>query len=89
MPLVFGKDDKRDFVLRKSPGKKNGYAAQPGTGPAGECCKTCAHLYRNKWAKTYLKCDLMRAVWTGGAGTDVKASSPACRRFEKREDSQT
>ena len=25
----------------------------------------------------------MRAVWTGGPGTDIKAKSPACRFFNK------
>lgn len=60
-----------------------GYSAPPGTGPTGETCKTCRHLYRNRMAKTYLKCSLMRDHWTGGAGTDVRASSPACRNWER------
>jgi hypothetical protein len=74
---------------RKAIGKKRstpvprGYAAQPGTGPAGETCKSCRHLYRNRLAKTYLKCALMQAVWTGGGATDVKARAPACRRWER------
>jgi hypothetical protein len=33
-------------------------------------------------AKTYLKCELMKAYWTGGAGSDIKARAPACRRWE-------
>lgn len=60
-----------------------GYAALPGTGPAGETCGSCANLARNRVAKVYLKCGLMRAIWTGGAGTDVRARSPACRRWER------
>lgn len=63
--------------------KKHGHAALPGTGPAGETCGSCKHLYRNRMAKTYLKCGLMRAHWTGGAGTDVRAGDAACRRWEK------
>lgn len=66
---------------RKSPTPR-GYAAPPGTGPAGETCGSCRHLARRSLAKTYLKCELMSAVWTGGGGTDVKAKAPACRRWE-------
>lgn len=60
-----------------------GYASQPGTGPSGETCGTCAHLYRNRLAKTYLKCALMSRIWTGGRATDVLARSPACRNWAK------
>ncbi len=66
----------------RKPTQPKGYASLPGTGPAGETCKTCRHLYRNRMAKTYLKCSLMRQYWTGGAGTDVRASAPACRNWE-------
>lgn len=59
-----------------------GYAAIPGTGPEGETCKTCKHLFRNRMARTYLKCGLMRAYWTGGGKSDVRARSPACKRWE-------
>ncbi|MDH4229985.1 MAG: hypothetical protein OEW11_09640 [Nitrospirota bacterium] len=59
-----------------------GYAAQPGTGPAGETCGTCRHLARVQKAKTYRKCGLMQKHWTGGRGTDVKSASPACRHWE-------
>lgn len=61
------------------------HPAKPGTGPAGETCKTCAHIHRNQMAKTYLKCELMRAKWTGGYGTDIKASDAACEKWEKGE----
>lgn len=74
-------EEARVLAKRKSPEPK-GYAAQPGTGPAGETCGSCAHLYRNRMAKTYLKCALMKAHWTGGGATDVKARAPACRRWE-------
>jgi len=59
-----------------------GHAAQPGTGPEGETCGTCQHLYRNRLAKTYLKCELMQLYWTGGRGSDVRAKDPACRRWK-------
>ena len=63
--------------------KKHGHAAMPGTGPAGETCKSCANLVRKHMGKTYIKCGLMRAYWTGGYGTDVRVADPACRRWEK------
>jgi len=62
--------------------KKHGHAAVPGTGPEGETCRSCAHLVRKEMASTYLKCGLMRAYWTGGQGTDVRARDAACRRWE-------
>ena len=61
--------------------KKHGHAAVPGTGPKGETCGSCVHLYRREMSKTYLKCFLMRAYWTGGEGTDVRAGDAACRRW--------
>ena len=29
-----------------------GHVAPPGTGPEGETCGSCAHLFRNELAKT-------------------------------------
>ncbi len=71
-------------ALRKQKSKQHGHAAVPGTGPDGETCVSCRHLHRNKAVKTYLKCALMRAYWTGGYGTDVRAKDPACRRWEAK-----
>ena len=65
--------------------KKGSYADVPGTGPAGETCKSCKHIARIKYANTYRKCELTRAGWTGGAGTDILASAPACSKWEKAE----
>lgn len=72
----------RKARLHPVAGKKHGHAAMPGTGPPGQSCGTCGHLYRNRMAKTYLKCGLMRRFWTGGGGTDVLARDPACSRWE-------
>ena len=59
--------------------------APVGSGPA-ETCKTCKHKYQTSGtANRYLKCGLMRAVWTKGPGTDIKASWPACRMWESAE----
>lgn len=70
---------------RRKPTVKNGYAAPPGTGPAGETCKSCEHAVRSSanTAGTYRKCLLMESVWTGGPGTDILFRSPACRHWEK------
>jgi hypothetical protein len=69
-------------------GKKKGaldsHAAAPGTGPEGETCKTCRNLERVRFAKSYLKCGLMRSHWTGGPGTDVKAGDAACSKWMPR-----
>ena len=62
-----------------------GYAAQPGSGPKGETCKTCAHLVRKRYSRYHLKCWQNRGRWTNGPGSDIKASAPACRLWEKRE----
>jgi hypothetical protein len=66
------------------PKKRTGHAAEPGTGPSGETCQSCKHIHRNLQAKTYIKCLLMRAHWTGGAGTDVKARDAACSKWEAK-----
>jgi len=59
-----------------------GYAAVPGTGPAGETCQSCRHRIARQYAKTYWKCRLMEAAWTPGRRTDICLRSPACRRWE-------
>jgi len=64
---------------------KRGHVAPPGTGPEGETCGSCQHLYRNQMAKTYLKCGLNRAKWTGGLKTDVRARDQACRQWSAKE----
>lgn len=71
----------RSRLFRKGP-QPRGYAAPPGTGPAGETCKTCAHLFRNEMSKTYLKCSRNRANWTGGKASDILARAPACRLWD-------
>jgi hypothetical protein len=62
-----------------------GYAGIPGTGPQGKTCKDCAHYYLQKMANTYRKCYLTRKNWTGGRGSDIKASAPACSYFAPEE----
>lgn len=69
-------------IKRKRNMEPRGYAAPPGSGPVGETCRSCVHIYRRQFAKTYIKCDLIKA--TGGPKTDIRAGSPACSRWEKR-----
>lgn len=70
---------------KKEWGKKNGYAYPPGSGPAGETCGTCEHCTATGTGGKYKKCELLRAVWTGGPGTDIKLSALACRKWTKKE----
>lgn len=72
-------------LLKRKATQPRGYAAPPGTGPVGETCGSCKHLFRNHLAKTYLKCGLNRARWTGGPGTDILAKAPACKFWEGRD----
>lgn len=60
-----------------------GFAARPGTGPAGETCGSCAHRCTISHGKNYQKCGLIRHRWTGGPATDIRLKSPACMHWEK------
>ena len=82
-PALSEADRKRVMASLKA--KKTGHAWKPGTGTEGETCKSCKHLVRRTFAKTYLKCGLMKAQWTGGPGSDVKARDPACKKWEPKE----
>lgn len=66
--------------------KARGYARPPGTGPAGETCGSCKHIYRKRMSKTYIKRKLTRASWTGGTGSDIRVRAPACEKWEKPDD---
>ena len=68
---------------KRKPTPPRGYAMPPGTGPAGETCGSCQHIVRKGGnARAYLKCGLNRARWTSGQGTDIRARSPACKKWE-------
>jgi len=84
--LSFGDQGMIWKELGGPPEKKSfkGYAAHPGTGPENETCKSCKFkTYKDEVTRKYIKCELMREHWTGGAGTDIKAGSPACRFWEE------
>lgn len=78
---LFGAPDLPPSKAKRKPTPRRGYAAPPGTGPAGETCGSCAHHATRRFAKVYHKCALMVARWTGGAGSDVLLKSPACKRW--------
>lgn len=87
---IFGSEiteaEARRLMKRKS-AQPNGYAAPPGSGPAGETCRTCANIYRvTPSMKSFFKCRLIQA--TAGAGTDIRAKAPACRRWEPTPETQ-
>lgn len=59
------------------------YPYRPGSGPAGETCRTCdnATLHQHN-DKRYWKCALV--VPTSGPGTDIVLKSPACRAWRPK-----
>lgn len=62
--------------------KPAGYAAPPGTGPAGETCGSCVNCrVRTGAVRRFYKCALMVSAWTHVRDSDVLLKSPACRRW--------
>lgn len=59
--------------------QRRGYAAPPGTGPAGQTCGSCRHIWR---FGRFNKCTLRRGAWTCGYGTDILARAAACCKWE-------
>lgn len=70
-------------IAKRRKTQPKGYAALPGTGPAGETCRTCKFYARTEHAKIYRKCAKVMDRWTNGPGTDILARSPACHYWEK------
>ena len=67
-----------------------GYAAHPGSGPAGERCGTCIHRVRRLRRSGVVdqKCGLMRHAWTCGPGSDIKCKTAACFRWSAGMDAE-
>lgn len=77
---IFGEPvDVSENKRRKGPIPR-GYIAPPGSGPDGHFCRDCRHKTNNR---RFLKCALVKM--TKGAGTDIRAKSPACSRWEARD----
>ncbi len=71
--------------LLTKPKVDRAHAAAPGTGPEGETCGTCDHLWRRVLSKTYMKCCLMKDNWTGGPGSDIRCKDLACSFWKEKE----
>jgi len=77
--------DRHRVIKRGGKGWKGGYAAAPGSGPAGQTCGTCAHYCSvGGSSRRYPKCGLMRQHWTHGPGSDIKKRMTACSRWEAK-----
>lgn len=61
------------------------YYDAPGTGPAGQTCRTCCHARRiQPSARAFYKCARHRDRWTNGQATDILVRAPACSGWEAR-----
>lgn len=79
-------------TTQASPKKKlvaNGYPKPPGSGPAGETCKTCEfkHRIQIRSGKGFWKCLKFHSPqtqhqWSGCISSDIRLKSPACSFWE-------
>jgi hypothetical protein len=77
--------------MKREPGKRRptparGYAAPPGTGPAGETCGSCRFRVVHSYSRDYHKCSMFVRIggrWTSGTSTDIRVRSAACKFWEK------
>jgi hypothetical protein len=87
-PDLFGQDDADPSPAGPASGPKKsknlpkGYAARPGSGPAGETCRTCDHAAQTNIR--FWKCHVIHHRWTRGPGTDIRLKSPACSFWTKK-----
>lgn len=67
--------------------RARGYAAPPGTGPAGHFCSDCKYAVRvGGHTRRYYKCERIgRRNWTNSYGTDIRIKAPACKYWEPEE----
>lgn len=79
--LTYETMDGRTITVPAAYKSYKGYPAEPGSGPAGETCGSCANLVTRQFSKTYFKCGL--TDYTGGPATDIRKKSPACKLWEK------
>jgi hypothetical protein len=84
-PELFGKGGRRGPKGGKHYVQPRGYGGRPGSGPKDETCGTCAHAVRFRQGKSWIKCELARAKWTGGRATDILARAAACDKWKPEE----
>lgn len=88
MKDLFGQEVIAPVGLISATGKKKrdetpkGYAARPGSGPAGETCKTCASACRT--GGRYWKCAVIKHNWSRSYATDIRLKSPACSYWKPK-----
>lgn len=63
--------------------RREGYAAQPGTGPDGETCRTCRNICGVRGNEYASACRIGRKG-PYGARLYISPASPACSKFEAR-----
>jgi len=86
MKDLFGNDvtieEARTLMHRKRDERPKGYAARPGSGPAGETCGTCANACKSNGH--FWKCLLLKHRWTNSYGTDIRLKTAACEFWKKK-----
>lgn len=87
---IFGGTE-RARIERSSTVHANGYAAKPGTGPAGESCGTCANCRMRHLSaqRRVYKCALAMSGWNSSRSSDVLIHSPACEKWTPGEPHST
>ena len=75
-------DEQLTAMAAKSAVNPNPMVRLFGLGPEGRRCKECAHLFGERFARVYWKCELRKN--TGGAGTDHRLNWDACGKFVER-----
>lgn len=73
---------KRDEASSEYPRK--GYAAMPGSGPAGEKCEDCNWFAVMEWSKKYYRCYRCKQYWAMTKKTDIEPKSAACKFWEPK-----
>lgn len=69
---------------RRAAEQPRGTYAAPGTGPAGETCRSCEHATQQGGRRTWYKCAKARSRWTGSRRTGIRLSTPACIGWEAK-----
>ena len=78
---LFGEAIRPHEIAKARAKVSKGYRYFPGSGPAGETCRTCKHILHTGNDGRYKKCALVN--FTRGPATDIKVKSPACKFWKK------
>lgn len=73
----------------KSARKDGAHPASPGSGPEGMFCRNCRNAKRIGYhTRKYIKCWVMRDLWTHGPGSDIRLKDKACSEFDPMKDGE-